>query len=216
VSNYHTVIWDWNGTLLDDVALALGIANQIFADHGVPPLTQERYVQIFDFPVRSYYERAGLDVSRLDYEALSKFFCDEFEMNLSRSALFPSVSGILSAVKKDGKRQFILSGTEHESLCRMIARFQLVENFEGIKGMSDSLAHGKISAGQELVDEFRIEADGALMIGDTTHDYEVAAALGMDCVLLSTGHQSHERLAGLECSVFSSLTELHDYLIHAE
>ena len=210
---YHTVIWDWNGTLLDDVDLALGIANEIFADYGVPQLTTERYTQIFDFPVRSYYERAGLELSQVDFEAVSKRFCDEFEANLHKSELFPSVTGLLSTISRSGKRQFVLSGTEQQALCRMISAFDLGSNFDGIKGMSDRLAHGKISAAQELVHEYQIEPAGTLMVGDTTHDFEVAENLGLDCALLSTGHQSYERLIDTDCLVFRSLNELRDHLV---
>ena len=71
---YETILWAWNGTLLDDVELALSVANNILTDHGVEPLMREHYTQIFDFPVQRYYERAGLDFSTLSFEAVSEIF----------------------------------------------------------------------------------------------------------------------------------------------
>ena len=55
MKKYETVIWDWNGTLLDDVTLSLSIVNELLLEHNIPILTRERYREIFDFPVRLYY-----------------------------------------------------------------------------------------------------------------------------------------------------------------
>jgi len=143
VANYHTVIWDWNGTLLDDVHLALRIANDIFAENGVARITRAHYTRIFDFPVKEYYERAGLFLSDSQYEQISERFCDEFEADLATAHLFPSVQPVLSAIGKRGLRQYVLSGTEHPRLARMLDRFEISSHFDGFKGMSDGLAHGK-------------------------------------------------------------------------
>ena len=71
------VIWDWNGTLLDDVWLCVDIINAMLGRRGVPALDRERYRRIFDFPVPIYYERAGFDFSRETFAAAADEFCDE-------------------------------------------------------------------------------------------------------------------------------------------
>ncbi|MEO2174532.1 MAG: HAD family hydrolase [bacterium] len=213
MTNYHTVIWDWNGTLLDDVHLALRIANDIFAENGVARITREHYTRIFDFPVKEYYERAGLFLSDSQYEEISERFCDEFEADLATVRLFPSVQAVLSAVGQSGLQQYILSGTEHPRLARMLDSFEISGHFDGFKGMSDGLAHGKITAACELLNEFELEAAGTVVVGDTSHDHGVAQAMGLDCLLLATGHQSFERLSKLDCPVFHSLAELQNHLL---
>jgi len=210
---YHTVIWDWNGTLLDDVHLALRIANDIFAENDLARISREHYTRIFDFPVKKYYETAGLFLSDARFESISERFCDEFEADLSSAALFPFTEQVLTDIKAQGLKQFVLSGTEHPRLGRMLDRFKLSSLFHGIKGMSDGLAHGKITAAEEMVDEYQIEAAGSIMVGDTSHDYEVAKALGMDCVLVSSSHQSFERLSVLGCPVYPSLSGVQDHLL---
>ena len=175
-------------------------------------MSHERYTQLFDFPVRQYYERAGVDFSLVSFESLSERFCHQFESRLASTRLFPSATGVLSSIKQRGLQQYMLSGTEHQTLCRMVRNFQLGHVFDGIKGMSDGLASGKISGGQELLDEFEIKTDGTIMIGDTTHDYQVAQELGMDCALLATGHQSFERLKETGCPVYESLEGVAEFL----
>ena len=55
------VFWDWNGTLLDDLAYAVDVRNRVFPRFGLPPIDSlERYYEQFTFPVRLYYERAGV------------------------------------------------------------------------------------------------------------------------------------------------------------
>jgi phosphoglycolate phosphatase len=108
-------------------------------------------------------------------------------------------------MNQSGARQFILSSTENDALNRMVTSFGLNDRFDAARGLSDGLARGKISAGLELLDEFQIDARSAVLIGDTVHDAEVAGILGVDCVLISSGHQSPERLSMLNHPVLPSL-----------
>jgi phosphoglycolate phosphatase len=208
MKHYETVIWDWNGTLLDDVALALAIVNEILVEYGVPSLTSERYREIFDFPVRLYYERAGLDLTLISFETVSEAFCSRFEERLYLAQLFPSARRVLETMRQSGIRQFVLSSTEHQALLRMLKRFGLADIFDGVKGMQNGLAAGKLTGGRELLSRFHIDPRNAVLIGDTLHDAEVAESLGVDCLLISSGHHSHERLSKLKYPVFSSLDAL--------
>jgi phosphoglycolate phosphatase len=208
MKKYDTVIWDWNGTLLDDVTLSLSIVNELLSEHNIPKLTRERYREIFDFPVRLYYERAGLDLTRINFETISGEFCARFEARLQQAPLFPAVNRTLEAVDQSGARQFLLSSTEHRALNRMVSSFGLDGRFDAAKGLADGLAKGKLNAGLELLDQYQIKPQSAVLIGDTLHDAEVADALGVDCLLISSGHHSHERLSKLNHPVFSSLEML--------
>jgi phosphoglycolate phosphatase len=208
MKKYDTVIWDWNGTLLDDVTLSLSIVNELLSEHNIPKLTRERYREIFDFPVRLYYERAGLDLTRINFETISGEFCARFEARLQQAPLFPAVNRTLEAVDQSGARQFLLSSTEHRALNRMVSSFGLDGRFDAAKGLADGLAKGKLNAGLELLDQYQIKPQSAVLVGDTLHDAEVADALGVDCLLISSGHHSHERLSKLNHPVFSSLEML--------
>lgn len=55
------IIWDWNGTLLDDVGLSLEAINIVLARYNLPPLRKERYLEIFTFPVIEYYRELGFN-----------------------------------------------------------------------------------------------------------------------------------------------------------
>lgn len=210
--NYSTLVWDWNGTLLDDVDLALSVANDLFADLGVAAVSRERYLQIFDFPVQLYYERAGVDFGAVDFAVISARYCDVFERRLDEAGLFDAASATLERLRTMGVVQFVLSSTEQKTLERMVERFALQDNFIALHGLPDGLARGKVAAGEALITRHAIDPQRTLMVGDTRHDLEVAQALGFDCVLIATGHQSKERLQAGGVRVLNTLDELVPYL----
>jgi len=208
MKDYECVIWDWNGTLLDDLTLALSVVNELLREYSVEELTLSRYREIFDFPVRDYYERAGLDLGKHDFHEISEKFCSRFEERLHLARIFPAVPSLLESIRESGSRQFVLSGTEQNALGRMMRRYGIAELFDATQGLGDNLAAGKVTAGRELVQRCRIEPDRTVIIGDTTHDAAVAKELGMECLLLASGHHSQERLSLLGLPVFDSLETL--------
>ncbi len=205
---YDNVVWDWNGTLLDDVALALGIVNGILVDHQLAKLTVARYRQIFDFPVQQYYERAGMDFGAISFDAVSERYCHQFEAGIANAQLFDPVPSVLAELRTAGVRQFVLSSTEHEALQPMVARFAIAPIFDAIQGMPDGLARGKVSIGETLVQAHQLSSTRTLMVGDTLHDWEVAQQLGLDAVLVTTGHHAPERLAAAGCPVVDSVADI--------
>lgn len=205
---YETVVWDWNGTLLDDLDYCLEIANGLFGERGLAALSRERYREIFDFPVQLYYERAGLVLDEAGFRALSVEFCARFERRLEGVPLFPHAPALIGSLARRGTHQHVLSNAEQGSLLRQIERWGLGGAFDGVQGRSDTLATGKVEAGRSLLARRSLKLERTVLIGDTVHDAEVAAQLGMACVLVASGHQSAERLSGAGCTVVASLDEL--------
>ena len=62
---YESIIWDWNGTLLNDVRIAIDSINYLLLDRKLVPLTLERYLEVFTFPVQNYYEQIGFDLKNV-------------------------------------------------------------------------------------------------------------------------------------------------------
>lgn len=206
------VIWDWNGTLLDDVDLSIHVVNDILDDHELPRLTRERYLEIFDFPVQLYYERAGMNFDEVDFDALSLHFRRTFEARLGESTLFDDVGSALRRLEARRVRQLLLSGTEHELLQRMIGRFGIGAAFEEIRGQSDGHARGKLETAADLMTRNALDPKTTFFVGDTAHDGEIATELGAHCVLLSTGHHHRTKLEATGWPVVDSLAACIEYL----
>ncbi len=68
------VIWDWNGTLVDDAWLCVEIVNELLRHRGIAPTTPSEYSEVFGFPLRTYYQRVGFDLEREDFAATGNEF----------------------------------------------------------------------------------------------------------------------------------------------
>jgi phosphoglycolate phosphatase len=75
--HYHHILWDWNGTLFDDVWVNVSAMNTLLARRNLPLLTVERYRTVFTFPVRTYYQAIGLDLTAESFEDLSVEFMEQ-------------------------------------------------------------------------------------------------------------------------------------------
>ena len=92
----------------------------------------------------------------------------------------------------------------------VITKINLAQYFDEILGISDIFAKSKIQIGQEYMRNANVKR--AVLIGDTLHDYEVARALGIDCLLIAKGHQSEEYLRTSSVPVLKDITDVLSYI----
>jgi haloacid dehalogenase domain protein hydrolase len=191
---YKNIVWDWNGTLLDDVQISVDTINRMLRKKRLDELTVEKYKAIFGFPVKEYYEGIGYDFNRDDWEAISLDFVDTYG-ELSKDVVLTSgVNSVLSGLKECGVRQYVLSALQEDLLEEMLERFGIRDYFEGVCGSDNIYADGKVARGERMLQVYPIDPRETLMVGDTLHDAEVAEALGFDIRLYVGGHNSAERL----------------------
>ena len=191
----ENVVWDWNGTLLDDVEASVGALNRMLARRGLPAVTLKEYRERFGFPVRPFYEYAGFDFRRDDWDGVSREYVEDYDELAKDVGLTEGAREVLEGVRAAGKRQYVLSALQEDLLEGMLRRFGIRVYFEGVCGALDIYADGKVERGREMVGRHSIDAGKTLMVGDTLHDAEVAEALGFGVCLYSGGHNSRERLA---------------------
>jgi len=191
---FTSIIWDWNGTLLDDVDICIDTINFSLGKRNLPLLTKKRYREIFTFPVIEYYKKAGFDFSQNSFDELSHEFIELYLEKLKGAMLFQQAEHMLQAFEKNGYHQFILSAMEQTSLLDSVQYFKIESYFKEIKGISDIYAYSKLDNARMLIKTSGIDPSRTCLIGDTLHDLEVATQLGCKCLLISAGHQSHSRL----------------------
>jgi phosphoglycolate phosphatase len=197
---YTHVLWDWNGTLLDDAEWSLAVVNTLLSKRNIEPVKNiNAYRDIFGFPVIDYYRRAGFDLDNEPFEIPAKEFIDLYYGGSERCRLFDGAEDTLAAVKKTGLKQVILSASESNNLRSQTGLFDIERYFDDILGISDIYAGSKVNIALSYMSENNINAGAAVLIGDTTHDFEVAQSLGIDCILIPNGHQHRRTL--LKCGV---------------
>jgi len=191
---YENIVWDWNGTLLNDVEAGVNTLNDMLKRRGMPSLTLEEYKDQFGFPVVDFYLKAGFDLKKESLHELSVDFVETYDKYAGSVTLNPDVPEVLAAVQQAGLRQYILSALREDLLQQMLCDFNIASCFDSACGSDNIYASGKIGRGQRMLESLEICPSGTLMVGDTVHDAEVAKALGFDCVLFTGGHNSEWRL----------------------
>jgi len=207
-SIYKNVIWDWNGTLLDDVNNCVNIINSLCLLHNIEELNLSTYKNIFTFPVVNSYEQLGFDTSPEAFDRISQCFHSSYEELLPNCKLYEGVPSVLRELKGRGVSQFILSAHEQSRLLETVKEYELDSYFDFISGSDNLHGKGKTEHGLNLIKEQKLISTETIMIGDTLHDFEVAQKLGISCILFSGGHMSENRLKNSGVPVINKITDL--------
>ena len=202
------IIWDWNGTLLNDTGLAVQTMNQMLERRGLPELSVDRYKSVFTFPVKDYYQRIGFDFQAEPFEVPALEFIDCYNSRLNECSLHLHALKVLSYFQSIGVKQYILSAMEQEVLNDCLKYYQIDGFFECVSGLDNFYAASKIENGHRLIAEMGLDNNSLVLIGDTVHDFEVATELGCRCILIADGHQSTNVLQTTGALVVESISQL--------
>lgn len=212
LSEYRHVVWDWNGTLMDDLDACLGSLNHLLAMHGRAPMDAESYKAIFDFPVIRVYEALGFPTDDFSFKMGSAAFMAHYEAHRRSCPLHPGARETLAALRDAGVGQSVLSAYRHDLLEKIIGEYALSEFFHTLSGNGDIEAHGKSGRARAHREALGFAPHEVLYVGDTRHDAETAEAMGADCILLAHGHQPRAKLVATGHRVAADFEELLGWL----
>ena len=205
---YTDIIWDFNGTILDDVEAGILSVNKLLSNRRLPIIPDKEYYRnVFRFPIIEYYRALGFDFDAEPYEVLAPLWVEEYLKNSKNSPIREGFKTAFDTFKSLGLRQHILSATELTMLRSQLRELSIAEDFDGIYGLDNIHAHSKT----DLAKVWRAENQDTkvLFIGDTEHDFATAKAIGADCALVCGGHHSKDKLLSCEGAVvYDSLDDL--------
>lgn len=208
---YSNVIWDFNGTIIDDVDVGINALNTLLRKYGYKEITDKAYYRsIFGFPIKEYYARAGFDFNVIDYETLAPLWVSEYLAHETEAPIIDGVLDAISMLKAAGLHQYLLSATEINMLTEQLKYRGLFDLFDGVYGLDNIHASSKRAVACGVVSSLK---GNTVMLGDTTHDAECAVAAGADIILISAGHQSYEKLSGTGHKTVKSAIEAADIII---
>lgn len=208
LSKYKHIIWDWNGTLINDIWLVVEIMNKMLKKRNMPGIDSKKYREIFDFPVIDYYAKLGFNFSKESFEELTVEFISEYYTRFNECKLFNEVEEVLKKIRDMGISQSILSASKEDVLIEKIKYYGIDKYFCRIMGLENHYAESKVERGKKWIDELNLNPQDVLLMGDTAHDYDVSKHIGCDCLLVANGHYSYERLAKLGVDVIGTLKEM--------
>lgn len=207
MKNYTHIIWDWNGTLLNDIGASLGSVNDMLARRGMESIDVHRYRECIGTPIKVFYEQV-FELEKEDYPSLLAEYNEGYLLHLEHCGLTEGAVQALEYFKNRGARQVIISSSNNEQLQNNTVRYGIADYFDKILGSADYLAGSKIDRAREYLEASCDKKSSVLVVGDLEHDADLAAEIGAECVLLSSGHEKPERLKNTKVPIIGNLNEL--------
>lgn len=186
------ILWDWNGTLLNDTDLCVDIIDSALLQRGYEGMSKKRYLDIFTIPVYDYYAKLNLDENIHTFEEIANNFVSKYKEQRHKLSMYKNAKDVLSAIRNHKKTKQILFSAAHvEELEFQITNHSLNQVFDEISGASDYHAGSKLERGIKISNSNKSKA--GVVIGDTLHDMEIGKEVGLSTIWVSEGHQSLER-----------------------
>ncbi len=185
---FKNIIFDWSGTLVDDLALTLDASNYVFAQYGKPALNRDQFRAEFQLPYPDYYARVIPDA---DLNELENHFRHAFTVSNAPVDVLPHTREFLDFCKARGIRCFILSSVDEKEFDAQCRALGLIDYFEGIHaGIRHKDAHI-----HTLLAQHGLHANETAFIGDMQHDVETAHHAGITSIAVLTGYNDAAQLA---------------------
>ncbi len=201
----RNAIFDWSGTLSDDLVQGYTATMNVFRRLGVAPLTFEAYRREFTLPYMDFYRK----FVSLPEEELRFLFLEEISRG-EEPDLFPHVRELLSILREQGVRLAILSSHPQEKLEQEVRDFGLHGWFVAVCGS----VHDKTSAIRVILERAEFLSSETVYIGDMTHDMEAGKGAEVLTIGVTWGYQTREKLSS--CSpgfLADDMEELKEFLL---
>ncbi|MEU6022348.1 HAD family hydrolase [Micromonospora sp. NPDC048871] len=200
------LVWDWNGTLLDDLSLVVACTNTVFTREGGPTVTAEEHRVRFRRPIADYYaEVLGRAVDDEAFGRLDRIFHEAYRRGLTSCALAHDAVDAMAAWPGS---QSLLSMWFHDELVPTVQTYGLTGRFARVDGLRATV--GGDRKAESLVRhlaELGVDGRSVVLIGDSLDDADAALAVGGRAVLYSGGFTDRSRLIASGHPVAETLTE---------
>ena len=203
------VVWDWNGTLLDDFDLTAQIARGTLSSLGVPGITGERIRADFKRPFSDFYASLfGRPVTDAEFAYIRDRYESEYHARLFELELQPDALEAMDLLATRGATQSLLSMAPDDQLQQLVDHHRIRSRLVSVEGSPRRDSDGRKA--ERLISH--LEAIGAdprasVVIGDTVDDQEAAVAAGAGAVLVTTGSTSRSSLEATGAAVSDTLLE---------
>ncbi|MYS25263.1 Phosphoglycolate phosphatase, HAD superfamily [Streptomyces sp. DvalAA-14] len=206
--NAH-LVWDWNGTLFHDMDAVIGATNASFAELGLPPITLDRYRELYCVPVPLFYERLiGRLPTDAEWEVMDATFHRHYWALAEACGLAEGALELLTARQAAGLTQSLCSLAPHDKLLPMVTSHGIDAHFVRVDGRVGPSTEGKAAQMARHLASIGVPDGGpVVVIGDALDDAAAAAYVGASAVLYTGGSGSRRSLESAGVPVVDTLAE---------
>lgn len=204
------IVWDFNGTVLDDAYTSVLAVNEMLRARGLPETNLEIYKKTLVMPLTEYYKTVGIYTD--DIAVLSQEFRKYCDMHKDNSRIFDGIYDVICYAKSLGIKNILLSSLYNEHLIAETKKYNIEGWFDIISGLCNRNLGSKSDTAAAIFKKENINPENVLFIGDLISDARTAKELGADCILIPNGHTDKARCVN-ECDkVFDNVKEIIGYI----
>ena len=211
---FDLIAFDWDGTLFDSTAIITRCIQQAVVDVGGTMPSREQASYVIGMALTQALAHAAPDVPPERYPALGERYRHHYTAHHNDISLFEGVLPLLSDLKARHHWVTVATGKSRAGLNQALKAVELLGLFDGSRTADETAGKPHPLMLHELMREFGVEPERTLMIGDTTHDLQMALNAG--CASLGVSYGAHEPDAfhALQpLHIAHSVRELHDWLL---
>ena len=211
---FDLIAFDWDGTLFDSTAIIARCIQNAVRDVGgtVPNAQTAAYVIGMGFG--SALAHVAPDVPREKYPLLGQRYQHHYQLHQNDLSLFEGAIEMLNQLKKRQYRLAVATGKSRSGLDQVLSSLALHDIFDGSRCADQTAAKPDPKMLLELMSEFQLPAERTLMVGDTSHDLQMAHNAGCACVAVSYGaHDGADFQSWNPLFIAHSLAELQSWLL---
>lgn len=204
------IIWDWNGTLFDDIHIVVEAVNEVLHRLGSGPICQERYRSHFTRPVHHFYERIlGRTLQPHEFHGLDEHFHSSYRARMGAAGLGRDAEHALTAAAAAGFSQSLLSMWRHVELVPTVRAHRIDGHMRRVDGLRDGRGDAKGPHMARHAEALALPraSERVVVIGDALDDAAAAGGLGFHCVLYDGGTHHVDALRAHGAPVATTLLE---------
>jgi phosphoglycolate phosphatase len=210
---YDLIVFDWDGTLFDSTALIVRAIQAACRDLGAPVPSDEAAAHVIGLGLQDALQRAVPDLPIDLYPELGRRYRQHYFASHDQVTLFAGVPELLAGLRERNHWLAVATGKNRHGLNEALRISGLAGSFDATRTADETRSKPHPQMLQELMREFGTDPERTLMIGDTTHDLQLAANAGTDAVAVAYGAHPPEQLGDLRpLTIAHSVPELQDWL----
>ena len=211
--NFDLIAFDWDGTLFDSTQIITRCIQAAVVDVGGARPTDQAAGYVIGLGLKQALAHAAPDVPPEKYPLLGERYQHHYALHVSDLSLFEGVLPMLAALKSRGHKLAVATGKSRRGLDEALKSVALKGLFDASRTADETAGKPHPKMLHELIAQFGVPSERVLMVGDTTHDLQMALNAACPSVAVSYGAHEPESFAALKPRhIAHSVTDLHDWL----